>query len=262
LFLALPWLALRVVECTRRRRTASALPSQPPAEPTPSAAAVECSWRQVLVFFALALGTNYTYIAALEFIPASLNTAVFSTSPVLTLALSVQFLDAVVLAPRAKWCSVALSIAGVAMICQPWTDLSPEQPFGGIPSASLDSPGGASRPIGSALSLAAAAGSASYQVYFKRLIIGHSLGPVASGVFLSRLGLLIFIFGGIIMGTLMQQGVYELDLPALPWALLAGSAGKSISPHTLPMVPVIACDVWIKLRPVFTYHDIQTHQHG
>lgn len=60
----------------------------------------------------VALTSNYAYIAALEFIPASLNTAIFSTSPVLTLALSVQFLDAVVLAPRVKWCSVALSITG------------------------------------------------------------------------------------------------------------------------------------------------------
>ena len=68
----------------------------------------------------LALGTNYAYIAALEYIPASLNTAVFSTSPVLTLALSVQFLSEPVTAPKAKWASVTLSIVGVLLISEPW----------------------------------------------------------------------------------------------------------------------------------------------
>ena len=121
----------------------------------------DCGWRHVALFFVLALGTNYAYIAALEYIPASLNTAVFSTSPVLTLALSVQFLSEPVTAPRAKWASVMLSIVGVAMICEPWASLSPERPLGALASAALDKPGGIDRPIGCALSLAAAAGSAS-----------------------------------------------------------------------------------------------------
>ena len=110
IFLGAPWLALQVVRCSRRR---SGAPANHPADP-------DCGWRHVALFFVLALGTNYAYIAALEYIPASLNTAVFSTSPVLTLALSVQFLSEPVTAPRAKWASVMLSIAGVLLISEPW----------------------------------------------------------------------------------------------------------------------------------------------
>jgi len=47
------------------------------------------------------------------------------------------------------------------MICEPWASLSPQRPLGALASAALDKPGGIDRPIGCALSLAAAAGSAS-----------------------------------------------------------------------------------------------------
>jgi drug/metabolite transporter (DMT)-like permease len=242
-FLGLPWCALQLVASRRRRAADGATAAQSSSASSSSgaddssangarreeaaAAAADCTWPQVLAFFALALGTNYCYVFALEYIPASLNTAVFSTSPVLTLALSVQFLDTVVLAPRAKWASALLSIAGVALISQPWADLSPEHPFGALASAALDQPGGASRPIGCALSLAAAAGSACYQVYFKKLL-GGRLGPVESGLFLSKLGLLIFVLLGAVLAVLMHSQVYVLDLESLPWPLLAGTAGLSL----------------------------------
>jgi drug/metabolite transporter (DMT)-like permease len=227
-FLGLPWCALQLVASRRRRAADGATADDSDARrEEAAAAAADCTWPQVLAFFALALGTNYCYVFALEYIPASLNTAVFSTSPVLTLALSVQFLDTVVLAPRAKWASALLSIAGVALISQPWADLSPEHPFGALASAALDQPGGASRPIGCALSLAAAAGSACYQVYFKKLL-GGRLGPVESGLFLSKLGLLIFVLLGAVLAVLMHSQVYVLDLESLPWPLLAGTAGLSL----------------------------------
>jgi drug/metabolite transporter (DMT)-like permease len=227
-FLGLPWCALQLVASRRRLAADGATADDSDARrEEAAAAAADCTWPQVLAFFALALGTNYCYVFALEYIPASLNTAVFSTSPVLTLALSVQFLDTVVLAPRAKWASALLSIAGVALISQPWADLSPEHPFGALASAALDQPGGASRPIGCALSLAAAAGSACYQVYFKKLL-GGRLGPVESGLFLSKLGLLIFVLLGAVLAVLMHSQVYVLDLESLPWPLLAGTAGLSL----------------------------------
>merc|ERR1719161_3470719 len=48
--------------------------------------------RHTFQFFAIAFATNFAYIAALDFLPASLNTAVFSTSSIFTLGLTLVFL--------------------------------------------------------------------------------------------------------------------------------------------------------------------------
>merc|ERR1719253_1870263 len=44
-------------------------------------------------FLGIALVTNYSYIGALHFLPASLNTAIFCSSPVFTLFFSIVYLD-------------------------------------------------------------------------------------------------------------------------------------------------------------------------
>ncbi|CAE7665492.1 unnamed protein product [Symbiodinium necroappetens] len=119
----------------------------------------------------IALTTNFSYIGALHFLPASLNTAIFSSSPVFTLLLQTVFLpesgghgDAV--APqRWKVLSVGLSVIGVLLIAEPWhgsargSDLTEEE-----------------RVLGVLLSLFSALGTAIYQVYFKHTF-GDSMGP-------------------------------------------------------------------------------------
>ena len=65
-------------------------------------------------------------------------------------------------------------------------------------------------------------------MHFKRLT-GRSLGPVQAGAFLARLGLLIFVLGGAVIGALMHAGVYRLEPSALPKALLAETAGLSLA---------------------------------
>eukprot|EP01043_Picozoa_sp_COSAG02_P033477 COSAG02_NODE_2286_length_9213_cov_149.155914_11_plen_392_part_00 len=265
MFLALPWCALRLVamfhRCTAHGPHASAveaigsrnLPEQSQNNQ------VDFSRREVLVFFALAVGTNYAYIVALDFIPASLNTAVFSICPVVSLALSVQFLDATVPVPRAMWVSATISVVGIALISQPWADIAADDPVAVeahdllssnntdqfIPTTSTAM--ARSRPLGCALSLAAAVGSACYQVYFKKLItvatqtnssdgdsdeVSHNsrlaIGPVESGLLLSRLGLLVFVVVGSALSALIYSQTYELNLGRLPYPLLAATAGLSL----------------------------------
>eukprot|EP00439_Symbiodinium_sp_Y106_P063013 s519_g9.t1 len=123
----------------------------------------------------IALTTNFSYIGALHFLPASLNTAIFSSSPVFTLLLQTVFLpesggygDAAA-SQRWKALSVGLSVVGVLLIAEPWhgsargSDLTEEQ-----------------RVLGVLLSLFSALGTAIYQVYFKHTF-GDSMGPDEAG---------------------------------------------------------------------------------
>ena len=254
MFLALPWFALRIVDVFRHR------PHGPGASAVITTGKknfpeqsednrVKFSWCEVLVFFALAVGTNYAYVAALSFIPASLNTAVFSICPVVSLALSVRFLDGTVPMPPAMWASATISVVGIALISQPWADMDDRGLRSGniteqsIPASLL--PRARSRPLGCALSFAAAVGSGCYQVYFKKIIMvaAHSfnadsdkvnrngrlvIGPVESGLFLARLGLLIFVVLGAALSVLICSQTYDLNLVYLPYPLLAATAGLSL----------------------------------
>ena len=187
-------------------------------------------WRHVVLFFALALSTNYTYIAALEFIPASLNTAVFSASPLLTLALSVLFLAEDLTSPCTRWISVAMSIGGVVLIAQPWV-AAVGSLGSGAGSGSGDTAAehvGDARLTGSVLSLAAAAGTAGYQVAFKRIMGERLSSPTKLGLFMAKLGSQIFAVYGAALWVSVLLGVYRLDAELLPYSLLVGTALASL----------------------------------
>ncbi len=183
-------------------------------------------WRHVFLFFALALVTNYTYIAALEFIPASLNTAVFSTSPLLTLALSVAFLAEELTSPGARWVSIGMSIGGVVLIAQPWRSTGASSGTNGSQTnAELLAN---ARLVGSVLSIVAAAGTATYQVVFKKIMGKQLSSPTQLGLFMAKLGSQIFIvYGAALLGSILA-GVYRLDFEALPYSLLVGTALASL----------------------------------
>eukprot|EP01052_Picozoa_sp_SAG31_P039451 SAG31_NODE_5476_length_2518_cov_1.876395_2_plen_441_part_00 len=239
-----------------RRLNLSPLP--PPRRPPPPYRLVH-----VVFFFVVALFTNYCYIAALEFIPASLNTAVFSTTSIMTLAMSGIFLpDAEVATPRFKWTqwiAVLLSCLGIALISQPWTafDVSINRASIAEFTTTVQAD---TRLVGCALSLVAAAGTASYQVTFKWMLGDRLKNPVDLGLFMAKLGMQIFIIGGfvlwgaffavsaadlmalldghfptnstssnpMIMCSVSRQGVYQLALPVLPYVLLCGTAIASL----------------------------------
>ena len=187
-------------------------------------------WRHVALFFALALGTNYSYIAALEFIPASLNTAVFSTSPLLTLALSVLFLAEDLTSPCTRWISVAMSIGGVVLIAQPWKAAG-VSPGSGAGSGSGDTVAehlADARLTGSVLSLAAAAGTAAYQVTFKRIMGQRLSSPTQLGLFMAKLGSQIFAVYGAALWASVLLGQYRLDFELVPYSLLVGTALASL----------------------------------
>eukprot|EP00435_Cladocopium_sp_Y103_P059743 s411_g21.t1 len=115
-------------------------------------------------FLFIALTTNFSYIAALHYLPASLNTAIFSSNPVFTLLLQSLFLpegrpseargtdQSQVCSSlwSGKALSVTLSVVGVLLITEPI--------------------------LGAALSLFAALGTSIYQVYFKRTF-GDQMKP-------------------------------------------------------------------------------------
>ena len=197
-------------------------------------------WRHVVLFFTLALVTNYCYIAALEYIPASLNTAVFSTSPVLTLALSAKLLAEAVDSPCVRWLAIGLSVGGVVLISEPWVALSDTSGGGGggasgsgsmlVSLADSDELTMADARLGGCiLSFVAAAGTAAYQVTFKRIMGERLSDPVALGLFMAKLGSQVFLIYGGVMWGLVLAGVYRLDFSALPYALLAGTALTSLA---------------------------------
>ncbi|CAJ1331121.1 unnamed protein product [Effrenium voratum] len=130
----------------------------------------------------IALTTNFSYISALHYLPASLNTAIFSSSPVFTLLLQSVFLPAEAgrsLSPgfgevRAALCglkalSVILSVVGVLLITEPWRDSEGDD--------GLDK---RSRILGAGMSLFAALGTSIYQVYFKK-VFGDRMKPEEVG---------------------------------------------------------------------------------
>ncbi len=248
IFLGLPWVVQRMMSAGARSNRP--LPQADPHDskkPEPNhlvemwnddessdddyfdidAGGVPYRWRHVIMFFALALSTNYSYIAALEFIPASLNTAVFAISPLLTLALSVAFLAEDIASPRARWVSVGMSIGGVVLIAQPWrsawTSTSSTAWSRDATKHLADA-----RLAGSVLSLMAAVGTATYQVAFKKILGKQVSSPTQLGLFMAKLGSQIFIvYGAALLGSILA-GVYRLDFYALPYSLLVGTAMASL----------------------------------
>ena len=198
-------------------------------------------FKHLVFFFVVALLTNYAYIAALEFIPASLNTAVFSTTSILTLALSILCLSSTGAAAAgdgssgsgatgsyARWITAGLSCVGVALISQPWSAFSNNNNTNSSSDGVEATTAADARLLGCCLSLTAAAGTAVYQVTFKKVLGDRLRKPIPLGFFMAKLGLQIFLLGGGILWGLVAAGVYQLQLATLPYSLLAGTAVASL----------------------------------
>lgn len=185
--------------------------------------------QDTLRFLIIAFGTNYCYIGALHFLPASLNTAVFSTTPVFTFLLSYAWLpgthggDAAAGEHRAREdrplsqqaLSVFTCLIAVLLIVEPWRNSGTAMV---AEEADLST-----RLFGVMLSLAAALGTAIYQVYFK-MVFGDRMRPAEVGLFLSYMGLMICIFFGSILAGLIGKGMYALNLGRVPWGLVLTAA--------------------------------------
>ncbi|CAE7450567.1 unnamed protein product, partial [Symbiodinium pilosum] len=172
-------------------------------------------------FLFIALTTNFSYIGALHFLPASLNTAIFSSSPVFTLLLQAMFLTAdsgehgevAVASQRWKALSVSLSVVGVLLIAEPWND-------------SKGSTMTQQRILGVLLSLFSALGTAIYQVYFKKTF-GDSMRPEEVGLFLAHMGCWASALMGSVLWLLLERNVYTLDLAEVPWDMVVLTALSS-----------------------------------
>jgi len=169
---------------------------------------------------AIALLTNYSYIAALHYLPASLNTAIFCSSPVFTLLLSLALLSSVSgQSPSGGLCrslcswqglSVLLSVLGVVFIAEPWQSSTERMPL-------------KTRMAGVGLSIVAALGTAIYQVYFKRTF-GDEMKPDEVGLFLAYMGVMTFFIAGAVLACLLHTGMYALDLSLVPWKLVIATS--------------------------------------
>jgi len=178
-------------------------------------------------FLFIALTTNFSYIAALHYLPASLNTAIFSSNPVFTLLLQSLFLpegrpfgpagDVSSQVCSSLWSgkalSVTLSVVGVLLITEPWHD-------------SGDGPTRSSRILGAALSLFAALGTSIYQVYFKRTF-GDQMKSEEVGLFLAHMGGWASILLGSGLAFMLSRGIYLLNLSEVPWAMVFSSSLSS-----------------------------------
>mmetsp|Transcript_129031 Transcript_129031/g.413398 ORF Transcript_129031/g.413398 Transcript_129031/m.413398 type:complete len:433 (-) Transcript_129031:199-1497(-) len=195
------------------------------------------SW-QPARFLAIAVTTNFCYISALHFMPASLNTAIFCTSPIFTLLLSAIFLPKDLLAApsepgdhdlacglgdrsrrlqRRRALSVVLSVVGVLLIAEPWHAASAH----GAGESALGE-----RLTGALLSLFASVGTAVYQVYFK-LTFGSRLRPDEVGLFLANMGAICCSVLGGALAVLLATGLYPLRLSLVPWGHVGATAASS-----------------------------------
>lgn len=172
--------------------------------------------RQPVQFLGIAFITNFSYMAALHFLPASLNTAIFCTSPIFTLVFSAVFLrgDGQPMPLSRQLLSVVLSVSGVVLITRPWG----EQITGLT--------GLRSRVAGAGLSLLAAIGTAVYQVYFK-VTFGSRMAPEEVGLFLAHMGVICSVLCGMALAVTIFFGAYQLQLDAVPWGLIFATAGAS-----------------------------------
>ncbi|CAK9020401.1 unnamed protein product, partial [Durusdinium trenchii] len=187
-------------------------------------------------FLFIALTTNFSYIGvisttswpvplALHYLPASLNTAIFSSNPVFTLLLQSVFLSEGTKKterfPSKVWSSlwtgkalsVTLSVVGVLLITEPWHD-------------SGDGPRRSTRILGAGFSLFAALGTSIYQVYFKR-VFGDTMKPEEVGLFLAHMGCWASLLLGSVLAFTLQRGIYPLNLHEVPWAMVLSSSLSS-----------------------------------
>lgn len=184
--------------------------------------------RQPAQFWIIALTTNLAYMSALHFLPASLNTAIFCTSPIFTLLLSAVFLSTATdrLAGKRSLCnclsselctrkalSVVLSVVGVILIVEPW-------------QASAVAGSALARLTGAGLSLFAALGTAIYQVYFK-VTFGDLMRPEEVGLFLAHIGAMSSAIVGAALVGLVAGGIYPIELELVPWTLIGSTALSS-----------------------------------
>merc|ERR1719440_1316809 len=169
--------------------------------------------RHAFQFLLIALATNYAYIAALHFLAASLNTALFCTSPVFTLIFSLVWLSEGTSSSRWQALSVTLSVVGVICIAEPWHGNSGNQTT-------------TARLAGVFLSVFAALGTATYQVYFKATF-GDRMRADEVALFLAYMGMLIFIICGVILFSAIFWEVYPLRLDLVPWGLVASTSISS-----------------------------------
>lgn len=168
--------------------------------------------RHTAQFWFIAFVTNSAYIAALGFLSASLNTAVFSTTAIFTFGLSLGLLteDATSKGMMMRSISlrltfIGLSVFGVMLISEAWNQAS----------ASLTD-----RLTGVGLSLVAALGTSVYQVVFKHTF-GSTMTPEVVGLFLAHLGAVTIVFYGAVLFGGICIGAIDIDLTAVPWMLVA-----------------------------------------
>eukprot|EP00929_Paragymnodinium_shiwhaense_P055896 TRINITY_DN27980_c0_g1_i1.p1 TRINITY_DN27980_c0_g1~~TRINITY_DN27980_c0_g1_i1.p1 ORF type:complete len:383 (+),score=50.91 TRINITY_DN27980_c0_g1_i1:99-1247(+) len=187
--------------------------------------------RQAGRFLAVAMTTNLSYIAALHYLPASLNTATFCSSPVFTLLLTLAWLPEVPAGSEGdaeggfvaktmscvsdiRTLAVMLSVLGVLLISEPWRSSSATNSLLG-------------RATGLGFALLAALLTSIYQVTFKS-VFGDSLGPEEVGLFLATMGLFSCIFCGLGLAALVGSDLYAVDVENLPWGLVAVTACSSL----------------------------------
>lgn len=195
--------------------------------------------RHAVLFWFIAFATNLTYIAALSFLSASLNTAVFSTSAVFTFGLTLAFLVEDSASTGFSFRStglrsvcIGLSMLGVVLISEAWHHTT----------ASLTE-----RLMGVGLSLFAALGTAVYQVTFK-YTFGSRMTPEVVGLFLAYLGAMTFVcYGSVLFGG-VAAGVIGIDLTAVPWTLiLSASASSAVFNFLIKFGIVYASPVTVSL---------------
>lgn len=217
------WMALAIPHILRRRRELGSTHDGRLRSLLETSAFA--SW-QPPRFLAIAVATNFSYVAALHYLPASLNTALFCTSAIFTLVFSsiwlprdpVDWDSTSLFAGRAT--SVYLSVIGIVLIAEPW-HASSNTGAGNGNEISL-----ADRLAGACLSIAAAVGTSVYQVYFKATF-GSSLKPDEVGLFLARMGAYAFVVLGSFCVLMLATGVYQLDLTLVPWGHVALTAASS-----------------------------------
>lgn len=196
------------------------------------------SFRHTIQFFFIAFATNSAYISALNFLSASLNTAIFSTSAIFTFGLTLVFLkeDSVSrgLSMRSiilrSFC-IGLSVLGVLLISEAWnvstsTHIQHMHPHSSVSTDAQKMTSLANRLAGVGFSIAAAFGTAVYQVTFKATF-GNHMTPETVGLFLAHLGLITFVCYGTIISGGIAAGLVDIDLTTAPWGLIALTAVSS-----------------------------------
>jgi len=177
--------------------------------------------RHTILFFLIAFATNSAYIEALRFLFASLNSAIFSTTSIFTFVLSLAVLKdhpASTTSCGLRSICICFSVLGVVLIS-------------GFSSRNTNKEHATSffeQLAGVALSIAAALGTAVYQVAFK-YVFGNRMPPAVVGLFLAHLGAVMCLcYGSLIFGGI-ALGLVDVDLTNVPWTLVLLTALSSMA---------------------------------